>query len=163
MLKRLYSLIAVLCIVSTGIMAQNATIKGRVRDEKTREPLPFATVMTDDRKHGVQTDQEGQFKLVLPAGKHVLLFNYISYKTESRLIELSPGESVGLDILLAPELLDFRQIVITGNRNRQRIEETVTSMDVLPQQLLERRADNNIETAVEQVPGVTVIDGQANI
>lgn len=163
MLKRLYSLIALFLALSTCGLAQNATLKGRVRDEKTREPLPFATVMSADRKHGVQTDQEGRFKLVLPAGKHVLLFNYISYKSESRLLELAPGELVDLDILLAPELMDFRQIVITGNRNRQRIEETVTSMDVLPQQLLERRADNNIETAVEQVPGVTVIDGQANI
>ncbi len=163
MLKRLYSLITVLLALSTFSQAQDATLKGRVRDEKTREPLPFATVMSADRKHGVQTDQEGRFKLVLPAGKFVLLFNYISYKSESRLLDLAPGELVELDILLAPDMLDFRQIVITGNRSRQRIEETVTSMDVLPQQLLERRADNTIETAVEQVPGVTVIDGQANI
>lgn len=163
MFKRLYSLIAVLMAISTSGLSQELTLKGRVRDENTREPLAFATVMTADRKYGAQTDPDGRFKLMLPAGKYELIVHYISYTSKSVQLDVVAGKSNELDVLLTPLAIDFRQIVITGNRNLQRIEETVTSMNVLPQRLLERRADNTIETAVEQVPGVTVIDGQANI
>ncbi|MCF8424851.1 MAG: carboxypeptidase-like regulatory domain-containing protein [Bacteroidia bacterium] len=59
-------------------------VKGMVVDSKTKEPLPFATIIIKGTKTGTTTDMNGKFKLFIPdsllADKIYLIMNYVGYQ-----------------------------------------------------------------------------------
>lgn len=75
----------VLSLLSLGLFAQTTfgEIKGKVFDEDTKEPVPFANVyvMANGNMVGAQTDFDGKFTLKpLPAGKYDLVVSFIGYQ-----------------------------------------------------------------------------------
>ena len=54
-------------------------------------------------------------------------------------------------------------VVISAGKFEQRIEETTVSMEVIKPQMIENKNTTEIQTAMEQIPGVNITDGQANI
>src|SRR5690606_18823476 len=51
----------------------------------------------------------------------------------------------------------------TASRKKQKMEEISVSMEILPATIIETKNTYNLETAMEQIPSVNIIDGQANI
>jgi len=54
-------------------------------------------------------------------------------------------------------------VVISAGKFEQKIEEITVSMEVISPSLIENKNTTDIQTAMEQVPGVNITDGQANI
>lgn len=165
-LRFVVSSLFVLCVCSLArsVQAQSGTVRGKVLDLKTQQPLAFATVLAKGTGAGAVTDFSGRYSFQLSPGEHLLVCTYIGYRTMERKISCRAGETTDLDFLLVTEdTSGWKPVVVSAGRLEQRIEKTITSMDVLPARLVEARAENNMETAIEQVPGVTVLDGQANI
>ena len=54
-------------------------------------------------------------------------------------------------------------VEISAGKFEQRIEETTVSMEVIKPQMIENKNTTEIQTAMEQIPGVNITDGQANI
>lgn len=152
-------------LCSLNVYAQPAIIRGKLSDVQSREPLPFATVATKDGKKGTVCDVEGNYTLSLEKGAYQIVYSFVGYAAQTKSVTLSEGQELILNVSLLrnDSASIWKPIVITAGRLEQRLETTVASMDILPVNMVENRVDNNIETAVEQVPGVTVIDGQANI
>jgi len=70
-------------INKTDYPGSGSIIKGIVKDQKTGEILPFATVMIDDGKvnSGVHTDVEGRFELKnIANGNYNLKVSYVGYE-----------------------------------------------------------------------------------
>ena len=55
----------------------------------------------------------------------------------------------------------MRQLLL--GKYEQKIEEITVSMEVIKPSLIENKNTTNIQTAMDQVPGVNITDGQANI
>ena len=148
-----------------NVCAQDARIRGIVSDEKTGEPLPYATIAQEGSSTGSVADAGGRYSLTIPPGTGTVVFSYLGYIPVKKTITLIAGEEKIMDVLLSPEEngRTWKPVVVTAGRFEQALEKTVTSMDILPLKQVESRVENNMESAIEQVPGVTVIDGQANI
>ena len=80
-----------------------------------------------------------------------------------RQVIVQKGENVVLDIALENTALKIETVVVSAGKFEQKIEETTVSVEVIKPSLIESKNTTNIQTAIEQVPGVTVTDGQANI
>lgn len=76
---RLLSLLVSGACISLSASAQNVTVSGHVQD-KTGEPVAFATVMVPGSNAVTQTDANGNFKISVAAGTE-LRVSYIGYKT----------------------------------------------------------------------------------
>ena len=68
MQKKFYVLLALLFISATGIFAQSngGSIKGKVFDKDTKEPLPFVTViifLNGTTVNGGTTDIDGEYNI----------------------------------------------------------------------------------------------------
>lgn len=157
-------LIFLLLLIPVLAFSQQGTVKGHLSDT-SKQPIPFATVQLIGTTSGAITDPNGNFTIVCPPGKQELKITCIGYAERLIPINVLPGETLELEITLSQQQPDpgWRPVVITAGRLEQQIERTVTSMEILPSRMVENRVETNLETAVEQVPGVTVIDGQANI
>ena len=79
------------------------------------------------------------------------------------MVEIKSDATTNLKVRLVPSKFDFKTVVISAGKHAQRIEEVPVSMEVLKPKYIENSNQTTMETAVEQIPGVTVIDGQANI
>lgn len=144
---------------------QEGTIKGKIQDAMTKESLPFASVALKNSTVGVIADANGYFELKVTTGKTILVFSFLGYTQIEKSFSIEPNQIIEITIQLDKNEISntWKPVVITAGRLEQRLEQTVTSMEVLPAKLLESRVENTLETAIEQVPGVTVIDGKANI
>ena len=158
-------LIAFLLLLPLFVYSQQGTVKGYLLEADSSQSLPFATVQLKGTTIGVITDINGFFTLNAAPGKQTLVLSYVGYPVKEVNIFIKANET--LELRLTMEMNggsdDWRPVVITAGRLEQQIERTVTSMEILPSRMVENRVETNLETAVEQVPGVTVIDGQANI
>jgi CarboxypepD_reg-like domain len=158
--------LSLLCLLFfANAFGQEATIKGKIQDANTKESLPFASVALKNSTIGVIADANGYFELKVPTGKIILVFSFLGYNPNEKNVTVETNQIIELTIQLSKNAISstWKPVVITAGRLEQRLEQTVTSMEVLPAKLLESRVENTLETAIEQVPGVTVIDGQANI
>ena len=57
----------------------------------------------------------------------------------------------------------IKTVVVSAGKFEQRIEETTVSVEVIKPNLISNKNTTNIQTAIDQVPGVNITDGQANI
>ncbi|MFI5217945.1 MAG: TonB-dependent receptor domain-containing protein [Bacteroidia bacterium] len=147
------------CLV---MQAQDCVIIGLVRDATTKEKMPGVNVIVDDTS-GVVTDSSGKYMLNTTSGDHALAFRFIGYKTTTRSILLKPSEAKIINIDLIPSSTELGTVVVSAGKFEQKIEEVTVSMTVLSPSFVENTNTTSMDDAINQVPGVTVIDGQANI
>jgi outer membrane receptor protein involved in Fe transport len=145
-----------------SLFAQTAYIKGRISDSKTKETIVGASVVLDDST-GTVTDINGDYFTKTFVGKHKVDFKFIGYKTQSNSLTVSGNDTVVLNMTLEPDSKQLDVVVISAGRFEQKLGDVTVSMEVLRPSLIENKNTNNIETIMEQVPGVNMIDGQANI
>ena len=84
MLKRLAVFVTLLFTVSFAYAQSQGTIKGKMLDKETGEPLPFANVVVmkgGQQVAGAQTDFDGKFTVTgLSAGTYDLIAKYVGYQ-----------------------------------------------------------------------------------
>jgi len=139
-----------------------ATIIGRVVDSATNESLPGVTVYIDEHT-GTTTNEAGRYSMGVSTGEHEIEFHFIGYKTTYKKITIDSNQAQIINVKLVSENTELGTIVISAGKFEQNIEEVVISMEVIHPQLIENKNATTLETTIDQVPGVTVIDGQANI
>ncbi len=149
-----------IALLSFPVLAQKATLKGKMISKDNGSTLPFANVIIGDT--GTTTDYDGNYEIQLDPGIYSVKFEYIGLKSQTEEITLSAGEVRELNAQLSEsaELLD--QVVVTANKSGVKVGESTVSVSVIKPDLIDR-TNSDTEQVVEKVPGVTVIDGQANI
>ena len=145
--------------------AQDVTVKGTVTDGDSGEPIPFANVSVnaDGTTYGGQTDFDGNFNFKIPSGEHTIVFTFVGYATKEVTENFVSGDVKTYAISLAEESELLDQVVVTGGKFEQKLGEQTVSLEVIKPSLIENNNNTAVDQAIEKVPGVDVIDGQANI
>jgi iron complex outermembrane receptor protein len=163
MIKKWFWFCMLWVLATVPVMAQDkAVVMGLVRDAATRESLPGVNVVINGIG-GTVTDSAGRYTIQVDPGKVVIAFRYIGYTTQEKSFVLAPAEAriVNIDMYLESMLLNT--VVVSAGKFEQKLEEVTVSMSVIKPQLIENTNAISMDAVMEQVPGVTVIDGQANI
>jgi iron complex outermembrane receptor protein len=152
-------LIAVFCSNFYG-QQNNALITGKISDVSNQEALVGAIVKVG--KMGTTSDVEGNYKLRLEPGKYTITYSYIGFKPEIKVLELKENDSIQIDVALKDQsALD--EVVVSAGRYEQKIGEVTISMEIIKPSLIENKNTTQLDVIMNQVPGVTVNDGQASI
>ena len=107
-----------LLLLLAAATAESATLRGRVTDAETGEPLPYAAVRVDAGgvQTGVLADENGRFeKKLLPAGPAVLRISFIGYEELERRVQLSESRPLGLDIALTPSAIEMDRVEVRAD------------------------------------------------
>ncbi len=101
MQKKIYSLLLLAFIVTTSSFGQtnSGTLKGKVTDKDTKEPLPFVTVIVFDQGNvvnGGTTDIDGEYSIKpLDPGTYDVRIEYVGYQPkEVKGIPITSGKTV---------------------------------------------------------------------
>jgi len=155
-------LLSLLLQAGVQLSAQGGFLKGSCMHQMTKEKLPGVIVLVDDTT-GTNTDSSGNYFMQLAPGKHNLRYTLVGYLNQSHTVLVKEGDTLQKIIYLQQDSKQLNTVVISAGRYEQSLNEVTVSMEVLKPSLVESKAIQTIEAAMEQVPGVNVIDGQANI
>lgn len=145
--------------------AQKVTIKGRILDEATREPLIGAKVVVADGQAGALTDMDGRFEVQVDRAPTVKVqIVYEGYEEKTLLLRVPPDRNeLTMDFPLPPKNTLLQEVVVSAARYEQKIEQVSVSMDFVRPRQVENLASIDPIKALEQTPGVSTNKDQPSI
>lgn len=154
------------CTASTAL--GQATIKGVVMDSVLNEPMLGAEVRVNNGNGefvtGASTDFiEGAYSVSVAAGTYEVVVSYMGYQAISRTVTLQNGATETVNFNLQEEVNVLKVVTKTASRFETPVGKSPISIDVVQPTLVENTNATKVDEVVDKVPGVTVVDGQANI
>lgn len=155
--------IIVMILFSLNVKGQEkAVLMGLVRDAASKESLPGVNVVINGIG-GTVTDAAGKYSIDVLPGEISIAFRYVGYAEQVKQVSIAPKEVRIININLALQSTMLNTVVVSAGKFEQRLEEVTVSMEVIKPSLIENTNATSMDLAMDQVPGVAIIDGQANI
>lgn len=104
------ALILPLTLVPVSVEAQEGQVTGTVRSQ-SGPPVPSASVQVSAADVGTLTDEDGQYRLQIPAGEVELRVTRIGFREAVRTVTVPAGESVEVSFTLTPRAVEMGGVV----------------------------------------------------
>ncbi|MBL0047951.1 MAG: TonB-dependent receptor [Bacteroidetes bacterium] len=154
----------VLFSVIVSFAQSSSIIQGIVRNGENKEELVGATLyLLSDKSIATITDANGKYTLLVPVGKQRIVCTFISMQADTFWVNADSSVALNHDVLLKSSEQQLQTVVVSAGKFEQKLEEITVSMEVLKPTLIEHRNTVNIKTALEQTPGLNILDGEPQI
>ena len=127
------------------------TIKGKIVDDQTGEPLPGASISIQHSRVSTISGEAGEFQIHSSDTIDSLMVSYVGYRT--RQLSVNPNTRY-LNIVLETGKASLNNITVTGYENNRRLLETSGSIAMITSKEIHRGNDQSIQPALNSVPGV---------
>lgn len=159
---KLFTLLILSLFAFQFVHSQTATIKGKIIDKKTKESIPGVNIILEDKTGGA-SDMNGNYSIPVKPGNHQISYNFIGYKNQLRSIEINSGETIYINIELNEEVKVISEIVVSAGKFEQKISDVTVSMEIIKPSMIENNNTVSMDAAINQLPGVDVMDDQPSI
>jgi len=157
MKSRLYILLIISLATFNISLAQQATVRGRVFDAVSNEPLPFVNVVVAGTNTGTVTDLSGNFQITgLRAGFIRIQASFIGYKEAiSPEIEISSVRVATVEIPMEQTNQQIEEVIVTASPFRK-TEESPVSLRTIGIGEIENSpgANRDVSRVIQSFPGV---------
>ena len=146
------TLLTALAAISASAQELPLTVKGKITDASTNEPIPYASVHLEGTMTGASGDDEGNYTITIP-GDGMLVFSSIGYKT----LEIAVDGRTAINASLEPdaESLEETIVIAYGTATKSSFTGSASMVDA---QTIESRISTNVTSALAgTAPGVQVI------
>ena len=156
-----------LVLFMTGLLsyAQQGTIKGRVFDAQTNEPLEFASLQIQGTTTGTTSDQDGNyiFSGITP-GFIKLIVRSVGFETTvSPEIQVQGNQTSFVDIAVPEAAILVKEVVVNQDLNVKRIESPISVISVGVQEIEKSAgANRDVSKVIQLLPGVGATDPNRN-
>jgi outer membrane receptor for ferrienterochelin and colicin len=153
-----------LLFVSMFTFAQTGTVKGRVYNAKTNEPLEFATVQIQGSTIGTTTDLEGNYEIKTNPAFVKLMVTYVGYEPAlSSEVHIQGNQTTFLDIPVMESATLIDEVIIRPSMNLKKIESPVSYLTVGVRDIEKTAGVNrDVSKAIQTLPGVGATDPNRN-
>ncbi len=156
--------ILVLSLVNVCYSQETGVLKGKISDAISKEYLPGATVrLVTNLAKGTVSDIDGNYSMVLDTGYYELFAVFIGSVSDTFSVHIQSNHITEHNINMMPVAKFLQTIVVSSGKFDQKLEEMTVSMEVIKPDLINNKNTTSIETALEQVPGLTIIDNDPQI
>ena len=161
-MKKLLSLLAVLLLLFSTVLAQERTVSGQIKDEKGN-PVPFATIRIKGSTTGVAADQGGNFTITAKAGD-VLQVSAAGLET----FEIAVPDQGTVDVVLKPGDVMAEVVVTALGIRRTRNQLPYSAQQIAGDEVSKTRTSNFINNLSGKVSGLELrqtnsLGGSTNI
>jgi TonB-linked SusC/RagA family outer membrane protein len=151
------ALLAVLWIVPLRAQEPGGTIRGRVVDEATQQPLARVTVAVGAR--GSLTQADGSYLITsVPAGAGTLRVRMLGYAPVTRPITVVTAQTVVVDVAMTAQAISLAEIVVTGYGEQTAGNITGAVAQLTPDEFNPGRITVPAQLLQGKVAGVQVVD-----
>jgi len=144
--------------------AKEVTVKGKVIDKETNQPLEYATIAFFSKGEnkiitGGITDIRGHFSIPVPTGIYDITIEYISFKTETIPNKtITSNENIGLfSLVINTEALDVVEVIAERTTVEIRLDKKIYNVgkDLTV-------SGGSVSDVLDNVPSVSV-DAEGNV
>lgn len=139
-------------LLQVGVFAQEASVRGKVTDQETGDPLPGVTVLLQGSSQGTVTDADGQYVLNVPASDGVLIFSFIGYATQQAEI----GGRSTVDVAMPVDVQALEEVVVVGYGTQRRSDVTGAVARVTGDALREVPVSNFTQALQGRAAGIDI-------
>lgn len=104
-------------LLTAGVMAQNRSVTGRVTDAQG-SPIPKITVSVKGSNEKAVTDENGNFKIVVPESARQLSISGVGFLSR----DVAIGNGV-VNVSLSQDVKNIDEVVVVGYQTRKKREE----------------------------------------
>jgi len=147
-MKRIWSSVislALLVLVSASAHAQAREVTGRVTSV-AGQPLPGVLVVVSGQTAGVRTNDNGEYRLRVPAGDVTVVARAIGYKRGTATV---PSASSSASFSLEKDVLELEGVVVTGQATSTERRNAATAVAVVSAAALSRVPAVSLESALQ--------------
>ena len=164
---RFFAVLVACALMLPGMreLAAQGTIVGSISEDASGRALTGAQVFISEISLGTLARGDGRFLLLnVPAGTHTVTVEMLGYSPASEEVEVSSGQTVTLDFVLALQALELDAIVVTGTAGvtqRRQIGHTIGVIRAA--EVSERASISDLNQLLQgRVSGATFITGSGN-
>ena len=171
-LRKIVCAVSVIVLLFTQalIAAGSGTIKGKIFDKDSKDPLPGANIVVKNTSLGASSDLDGNYIIHnVSAGEQSLTISYIGYSAVTVQITVIENGDVQKDVALEAKALTGQTVVVTAQAQgqMQAINEQLSSnsiVNVVSEAKIQELPDFNAAEAIGRLPGVSTLrsSGEAN-
>jgi TonB-dependent receptor len=143
--------------------AQSGTVRGKVFDSVSNNPLAGANVIIQGTTLGAATDLNGSFVIrSVPAGESTIVISYIGYDRTTANITVVANRITEQDFSLSPTYLEGEMVIITAQAEGQvsAIQQQLSSnkiANIVSEARIQELPDFNAAQALARLPGVSTL------
>lgn len=149
-------LIASISLVSN---AKNNTtsIKGKVVNIASNEPVSFASVAIEGTSIGAVTNFEGEFEILnVPAGHCHIIASCVGYRSDMKHYDVKLGQKNTLTFKMNEDFIGLDQVVVTADRNQISRKDAPVVVNSIGTKLLNNTAASTMADGLMFSPGLRV-------
>ena len=154
--KWICAIVALAVLSPMQLLAQEASITGRVTDLETGSPVSDAAVDVLGRQSGpVIADESGAFRVTVPAGTYSILVTRIGYET-ARIdgVSVEAGGTETVTVELRSRALALNPLVVTASRREEKELDAPASVSTLTGEQISRMIARTPADHIKTLPGV---------
>lgn len=130
-----------------SVAQDKSTCKGVIKNKRTNEVVPFATIYCKDIKNAVVADLQGFFYFEnIKLGKNHLVFSSVGYEDLDTVLTVVQGKD--LKIFLMEKQLTLDEVVVTAQASKD-----LPRSSVIKQKALRHLQPNSFADILELIPG----------
>ncbi len=131
-------------------------LTGKILDGKSKEEITGVSVYANDLEKGTVTDTNGEYRLRLPKGDHIITFSYINYEEKLTDLKIYNDGTIDVNMEEVPRLLD--EVVISDRANREIVTSSVGQTQISIKEIKRAPAllgEVDLIKQIQNLPGVT--------
>ena len=153
--KKMKTRLFVLVMGLTGLFINaQTTYTGTVTDNNNVPLIGADVVSVTDTSIGTMTDSDGNFEITLADPR--VKISFVGF----RQMALDLNEEANM-IILWENMTNLGEVVVTGNRERQKRSEVPAAIDIIGEQDIAETKAFGLDQLVNQVPGVFMMTSRA--
>lgn len=155
-----FLLLGLMCFASGFVTAQSSPVSGTVTEREGGNGIVGATVQVKGTTRGTITDFNGRYSIEITGSDAVLVFSYIGFKTEERVV----GNQSIIDVALEGSEEELTEVIVTAlgvERETKALGYSVQAVD--GDRFTEARETNVINSLSGRVAGVQITNSTSGI
>jgi iron complex outermembrane receptor protein len=153
MKKYLLLMLSVSVALTSIAKPQDYFLSGKITDKQTGKTLSGATVFFSDLKLGTTTNKEGEYKIKIPQGSHVVEVSYIGYATQVQTITLQANTTINFS--MNATVVEAGDVMVTSFLRATSARKTPTPISIFKKEDLFKSTSTNFIDALSKTPGVS--------
>ena len=112
---------------------------------------------------GAVSDFNGYFSLSLSPGNYVFTASYTGMKSQTVEIRIISDSTKHVNLEMIPFSTNFDEIVVRAGKFDKSIETQTVSIEIMKSRLIDARNTESVETILDMVPGLNILDEEPQI
>ena len=161
--SKLALIVAMMLIMTQSLFAAGSgTIKGKILDKVTGDPLIGANVVVLNTSLGGAANIDGLVTIYgVPTGERTLKISYVGYQEITTQVTVPEGGIVEKEFRLAPQAIEGKEVVVTAQARGQNeaINQQLAAkslVNVVSSEKMKELPDANIAESIGRLPGVSL-------